>query len=178
MCKESMLTGFGCGNLFNHPALIETMAEFIHFLLFIALQIAVVVYRRPLSALALGYLAAFLALYGVHFFWASTASLVWWVYAAIGLWIIVKEKRWLILPFYLCSLFVCAVVIPHVGGWGQLSPSMFFESEYNEAFVLLGEVDGVSYVFLLWVVLPLSMGIGITQLAKCKNNKKAGGLDV
>lgn len=63
-----MLTGFGCGNLFNHSALIEIMAEFIHFLLFIALQIAVVVYRRPLSASALGYLAAFLALYGVHFF--------------------------------------------------------------------------------------------------------------
>lgn len=23
MCKESMLTGFGCGNLINHTALIE-----------------------------------------------------------------------------------------------------------------------------------------------------------
>lgn len=149
------------------------MPEFIYFLLFIALQIAVVVYRRPLSALAFGYLAAFLALYGAHLFWASTASLVWWVYTATGLWVIVKESRWLISPFYLCNLFVCAVVIPHVGGWGRFSPSMFFESEYNEAFVLLDEVAGVSYVFLLWVVLPLS--IGITQLVKRKNIKKTKG---
>lgn len=50
---------------------------------------------------------------------------------------------------------------------------MFFESEYNEAFVLLDEVAGVSYVFLLWVVLPLS--IGITQLVKRKNIKKTKG---
>lgn len=168
MCKESIKSAYGLIHSRNLQVLIDPMTDYIFLLVFLILQVAIVFYRRPLSGLVNAYLFFLFFLYASHFFWYNASNLAYWAYAAVGALVIFKERRWATIPFFLMNLFNCSVVIPHVGGWGHLSFSMFLGPEYTEAQVILAELDGTSFIAVVWLFLPMVLVYGVVRFLNRK----------
>ena len=125
-------------------------SEAVILLLFAVLNVAALFYRRSFSLLAAIYIAAWVLLYATFLFLDGFGIMAMVLYIVISSYIIIKEKRWLVLYFALVNMFLCGVVITETAGnSGGLTIAMFFTSEPD--LVLLNTIHdtaGMAWVFM------------------------------
>jgi hypothetical protein len=142
-------------------------SEYVGLLLFAAVNMAALFYRRAFSYGALVYLATLILLYAaclclvgflytaLHFWWNDLDTAATLLYCFASAYCIIKEKRIVLLPFVFANLFLCHVVIYHTtGGTADLTLSMLFYHYYDDIRVMntVSDTGGIALVF---------MGIGV-----------------
>jgi hypothetical protein len=135
-------------------------------LLFVAVNLTALFYRRSFSINAAVYLATLVLLYAsflfldgiiynmFHFWWKYLKSVATLLYCLASLYCIIKEKRILLLSLAFVNLFLCHVVINHTtGGNADMTFSMFLDPDNDERVVnTVSDTAGIALVF---------MGIGL-----------------
>lgn len=147
------------------------LLQYYPFWIYLTLNVAVLFLRRPLGWVAVLYVLSVVILFTTYILDWQTLWPIFLLHGGITAWAVIKEKRWILVPFSLWNLFL---IMPFLH-YGPLELSWYFE-ESQQAWqsLLMDEVESFCAIFIVFVFIPVMVVKGIVFLVRSRETARMG----